>query len=473
MALRDDPHTRKTLWKRDLWPLALCVAAILPPLYLLWMVLTRTVDVPFADQWALLPLLDRSYQGTLTLRELWAQHNEHRLLFPRLMMLVLARLSGWNTHVEMLANIALALGSFGVLAYQVRATARATKTAWLFLLPLLSLAIFSLNQGETWWGGWNIQIFLNVLAVSASTVLLAHPAQSWWTLALAALCGFVATYSYSTGLLIWPIGGVALLALAARGSARDLLRAGAWCLAGAIVIASFFYDYTWNGQAPPLSAIFGNPRPYLTYAATYLGAPPTRGAVEYLFGVVTGDVRAICNLGDSDLCTYVNNAAITAGIAGLALFLIAAWALLRVCSLQTMLPYLALGLYALSTGFLTSLGRAVYGNHQALAQRYATTTTLFWIALITLLALCGQVYADRRLARVGSFSILGLLALLIGLSTLQGPDHFNWQYEFLAPARQELLLLDNDELLQRIYPDPQVVRDGAEVLQQHRLSVFR
>lgn len=472
MALRDDPHTRNPFQKHALWPLALSVAALLPPLYLVWIVLTQTVDLPFADQWALLPLLERSYQGTLTLRDLWAQHNEHRLLFPRLIMVVLARLSGWNTHVELLANIALAAGIFGVLAYQVRATARLIKMAWLFLLPALSLAIFSLNQAENWWSGWNIQIFLNVLAVSASIVLLAHPAKSWWRLALAALCGFVATYSYSTGLLIWPIGALALLP-AARGSARDWLRLGAWCAAGVIVIGSFFYAYTWNEQASPLTAILRNPRPYLTYTATYLGAPPTRGAVEYLFGALTGDTRAICNLGDSALCGHVNRAAIAAGIAGLALFIGSSWALLRVCSLPTILPYLALGGYALSTGMLTSLGRAVYGNHQALAQRYATTTTLFWIALVTLLALCARVYADRRVVRAGALGVIALVTLLIGLSTLQGRDHFRWQYEFLAPARQELLLLNNDELLQRIYPDPQVVRDGAEVLRQHRLSVFR
>lgn len=473
MAWRDDPHTRNSFQKQVLWPLALGVATLLPPLYLVWIVLTQTVDVPFADQWALLPLLERSYAGTLTLPDLWAQHNEHRLLFPRLIMLALARLSGWNTQAEMLANIALAAGILGVLAYQVRATASATKMAWLWLLPVLSLAIFSLNQAENWWGGWNIQIFLNVLAVSASIVLLLRSAKSWWTLALSVLCGFVATYSYSTGLLLWPIGTVALLLLAARGSRRDWLRLGVWCVAGAIGIGSFFYAYTWSEQASPLAAILRDPRPYLTYAATYLGAAPTRGVVEYLFGVITGDLRAICNLGDSDLCAYVNSAAIAAGIAGLTLFIGVSWALLRVCALPTILPYLALGFYALSTGVLTSLGRAVYGNHQALAQRYATTTTLFWIALLALLALLARVYADRRAVRAAALSVIALVTLLIGLSTLQGRDHFRWQYEFLAPARQELLLLTNDELLQRIYPDPQVVRDGAEVLRQHRLSVFR
>src|SRR5215208_7141850 len=88
--------------------------ACLPPLYLIIIILTNTVDVPFADQWALVPLLERSYRGTLSLHDLWAQHNEHRLLFPRLIMLALARLSAWNTHIEMLANVGLAAGIFAI-----------------------------------------------------------------------------------------------------------------------------------------------------------------------------------------------------------------------------------------------------------------------------------------------------------------------------------------------------------------------
>jgi hypothetical protein len=448
------------------------VVTILPPLYLLLVVLTQTVDVPFADQWALLPLLARFYEGRLSFGDLWAQHNEHRLLFPRLIMLGLARLSGWSTRAEMLVNIALAAGIFAVLVYQARSSATLLRRSWLPLLPLLSLAIFSLNQAENWWAGWNMQIFLNVLAASASLVLLSHPARRWWLLVLAALCGLVATYSYSSGLLVWPVGAAALLALAASGSGRDWLRLAAWCGAGALAIGAFFSGYTWNEAAPPLTAIVTNPRPYLAYAVTFLGAPPTRGAVEFLFGVLTGDHRAICNLGDSDLCGYVNTAAITAGLLGLALFVATAWALLRQRLLPAILPYLALALYVLGSGILTSLGRAMYGNHQALAQRYTTTATLFWIGLALLLWLWAQL-AARWLARSFALGTLGLLAILLLLGTLQGRDHFRWQYEFLAPARQELLLLRDDELLRRLFPDPQVVRDGTELLKERRLSVFR
>src|SRR5690242_3925372 len=125
MALNDGPCTRGR--SRQVQPVlkySPFILALIPPLYLMTIVVTQTVDVPFADHWALVPLLAHAYQRTLSFQDLWAQHNEHRLLFPRLLMLGLAFLSRWNTQDEMLANIGLATAIFSLLVYQVRRTAR-------------------------------------------------------------------------------------------------------------------------------------------------------------------------------------------------------------------------------------------------------------------------------------------------------------------------------------------------------------
>jgi hypothetical protein len=455
---------------RELFPY---IIAALPPLYLISVILTNTIDVPFADQWALIPLLERSYRGTLSIRDLWAQHNEHRLLFPRLIMLGLARLSGWNTHAEMLGNVVLAAGIFALLVYQLRATARPTQMAWAWIVPVLSLAVFSLNQAENWWGGWNIQIFLNALTVSASVILIAAPTRRLDALALALGCGVVATYSYSNGLLIWPLGLLLLIMRTDRWSQRNAMWIIAWICGGVLTVASFFYQYTWTAQAPTLAELMRNPGQYLTYTLTYLGAAPTRGAVEFLFGLLSSDLRAFCNLGDSDLCGYVNSTAIAAGAIGIVLFLLIVRSLLHRLLLQLLLPYLGLGMYALGTGAVTSLGRAGYGNHQALAQRYATTASLFWVALVILLALYAHISVANTLKRTAAIALIGLFSTLTALCTLQGPDHFRWQYDYLEPARNELFTLANDDLLRRLYFDPQVVRHGAAILKRRHLSVFR
>lgn len=473
--------TRSQPWRG--LPLILAVA---PPAYLLIIILTLTVDVPFADQWALVPLLDRLYRGKLALGDVWAQHNEHRLLFPRLAMLGLARLTGWNTHAEMLMSVALAGGIFAILLGQARASARGLGVGWRWLAPPLALIVFSLGQGESWWGGWNIQIFMSALAACAAIALLARPALRWVDLLAALGCAAIATYSYAPGLLIWPVGlGLLLLqllvysdrasdtrwqlAVGSRLPTAQLLAALGWTAAGILAVAAFFYRYAWTAQAPSLGAALRTPGHYLLYTITYLGAPVARGAVEHLFGAITGDTRAICNLGDSDLCGYVDAAAIAAGALGLALFgLLALW-LARRIGLAPLLPYLGLGAYALGTGLITSLGRASYGNYQALAQRYTTTASLFWSALVILLALGAGSVAGRA----PFVALIVLIAALVALNLFQGIDHFRSQYEYLAPARAELSRLHDDDLLRRLYFDPQVVRRGAAVLRRYHLSVFR
>ena len=90
------------------------VLALVPPAYLIWLCVTLHVDVPFWDAWELVPRLDRLDSGTLTLRDVWGQHNEHRPMFPILLMLGLARVSGWNIGLEIAANVLLGVGIFAV-----------------------------------------------------------------------------------------------------------------------------------------------------------------------------------------------------------------------------------------------------------------------------------------------------------------------------------------------------------------------
>ena len=66
------------------------ILALLPLAFLIWVVVQYAVVVPYLDQWELVPLLEKTYHGELTFHDLWAQHNEHRLIFPQIIMLLLA-----------------------------------------------------------------------------------------------------------------------------------------------------------------------------------------------------------------------------------------------------------------------------------------------------------------------------------------------------------------------------------------------
>ena len=88
-------------------PLAL---AIVPLAHLIAVLVRTYMDVPFFDQWELVPRLQHLSSGTLTFHDLWMQHNEHRPVVPVIVMLALARGSDWNTTLEIVVNVALGAG---------------------------------------------------------------------------------------------------------------------------------------------------------------------------------------------------------------------------------------------------------------------------------------------------------------------------------------------------------------------------
>ena len=151
-----------------------------PLLWVVFAVMRYGVDVPFLDQWELVPFLDKSYQGQLTLGDLWVQHNEHRIFFPRMLMVGLAHLTGWNTRWELVVNLVLGCGIFGVLAWQIQRTRKELGQEQLkWAVPACSLVVFSLCQYENSLWGWQLQMFMEMLALTGAIVVLAQPRFGW------------------------------------------------------------------------------------------------------------------------------------------------------------------------------------------------------------------------------------------------------------------------------------------------------
>jgi hypothetical protein len=202
----------RTIHPRVLLRLAVLLLALLPPLILVLNVAEYHVDVPFWDQWNFVPLLGQSYEKGVTLADLWGQHNEHRLLFPRLIMLGLARASKYNINFELVVIILLAAATFALFWYQFFRTAGALGySGFPWAVPVISLLVFTLGQAENWLWGWQIQIFLNVLAAVAGFVLLGGSPFRWGKYVCALGCGLLATYSFANGLLFWPAGFFAFI----------------------------------------------------------------------------------------------------------------------------------------------------------------------------------------------------------------------------------------------------------------------
>src|SRR5438094_9952534 len=70
-----------------------------PPLLIGLLILRDGVDIPFWDHWdGTAPLFEKMADGSLRFADFFAQHNEHRILFPRLIFFGLGRLTDWTVR---------------------------------------------------------------------------------------------------------------------------------------------------------------------------------------------------------------------------------------------------------------------------------------------------------------------------------------------------------------------------------------
>ena len=191
------PQKNSLFRKKLLWILL----SLVPVLFLITCVSLHHAHVPYWNLWELLPLIEEYHQENVSPYTLCRQHNEHRLVFPKFIILIPADLTHWNISFELAVNIVLAVGMFLLLALLIKRTAK-TRTppekAWIF--PIVSLLVFSLIQWEKWIWGWQIQIFLITLAFLGVVLLLTRPGLNGIGMASSILLGIIANFSFANGL---------------------------------------------------------------------------------------------------------------------------------------------------------------------------------------------------------------------------------------------------------------------------------
>lgn len=420
---------------------------LLPLIFLIASVVRYHVDVPYGDQWSLVPFVEKSYQGTLTLHDFFVPFGDHLIPLPKLWMLALIRLSSWNLLYELFGNIALAAGLFFVLRHQLTLTFRsagAPQPAW--LLPILSTLIFSLRPLGNWFFGYHVPLFLNILPAVLGLFLLARPRLSWARLSASLVLGVAATLSFANGILYWPVGLWILWTSAGRQANRTRWT-WTWSLLGGGLVLALVPTY-FRSRNLPFSG-FGprHPFEFLWYVLAYLGNPIL-------------SLRSVA-------------CAALAGASGIGLLIWTGWRLRAVEKLprETLLPYLAIAFYALGTACLTGIGRVGRGPAHALFSNYILMANLLWVTVLVFLALLmARNPSERRFAIPW---VVGI-ALIVTLSSIRSQTNFRLLHEKISQGRAELFRLEDDSKLQiLLYSRPDLVRKWTPILQKRRLSVFR
>ena len=352
--------------------------ALFPFLIVIWVVARYTVDVPYLDEWDFVPMLDKMYRGDLVFHDLWNQFSEHRAPFPLLILLGLARLTHWNTPYNSVVCIVLAVGICLALTSQIRLTAKALGLRQLrWAVPACSLVVFSISQFENWLWGWQLALLLSVLSALGAILLLANPPFRWSRFVGSLLLGFLASFSFGNGMLVWPIGFVLLCLIPPRGTVRRVAVC-VWSLVAVLSLWLYLGDYHAPGDHPPLTVAFRKPLVFAAYVLKFLGST----CAQYGEGGILPD--RVWGL--------------ILGLAGLAVLAWAGWTALQRLSANraALAPYFALCAYSLGTALLTATARAGFGPGQAMCSRYCTFTGPLWFSIIVLLMLLSQCYSHAE-----------------------------------------------------------------------------
>ncbi|MFA5251639.1 MAG: hypothetical protein WC454_03525 [Phycisphaerae bacterium] len=418
--------------------LLIAIAMTLPAVFTFYYVYKFGLRVPYYDQWEIVPQLEKMYNHTLTLADVWRQHNEHRLFFPKSLMFFLAWLSNWNLFFELCANMVIAAFTFLFLLSILCST---TKTASFWLKMFFSLMVFSMVQWENWSWGWQMQIFLSVLG----SVIAIWAANKWRGRAIglaAVIAGAVlSSYSFNTGLVTWPAVLVVML-LQKEWKRKHIM---ILLLASAVTILLYYYDYA---KCPSHSFLFffiKHPFLYARYVLTYLGASLGR---TYYFAPITAMIilalisRAIINIWRFDKQ-----------------------------KLRELAPWLALALYACMAACITGVGRTVNGWPQAFASRY--TTISIFLPLSTAVLLWHSIKLNRTTNKkkrlrnlLFTVAIAAIFVILYISSCFAGLKDMKIQSRRVNGAAFCLTHPEavNDQFLTRLYPDPNVIRPRIKVL---------
>jgi hypothetical protein len=394
---------------------------------IVWMFGTRML---LWDEFVYVSAFREIGEGKPWLHWIWQQHNEHRIVWTKLLFFAHAGASGWNLLIDMYVSALLT----GLNAWGIWKLYRATGSAKpAYFLPV-ALLLCSLAQYMTILYGLMTCHYFTLAGMIWAIVFLMRG--TWMGLAAAIACAFAALASTLSALVIMPIGLFVLLATRQKPA-----QCVTWIAAMLLGAFTYFYSY----QSPGITPVnWGSPAAIWQATVTFLvclGSPLSAGSVSWAspLGVATLVVFAMLGLG--------LRAEGTRGHAGL----------------------VALGLIGIGSAAAVAAGRSALGPAVGLESKYVAYSTLALVAPYLGLASFSRLPAIREIqAGLTIVVIVGLMA-----ANIAGYDQARtWK----RARNQEAYLLQTidiqpDQSLGSIFSVPQV-RDHAAYLRATRLGPF-
>ena len=136
---------------------------------LAYFAITYSVDFPFLDDWEMVPVM--TGVKPLTLGWLWAQHNEHRIVIPRLIYLGLMELGGHDFRAGVIFDVLLLSAAAAALIL----AARAIRGKVVYSDAFFPLILLHWGQAENLIWGFTIALVLGSVIAACLLCVLMKP----------------------------------------------------------------------------------------------------------------------------------------------------------------------------------------------------------------------------------------------------------------------------------------------------------
>lgn len=167
------------------------------------------VNVVFWDEWSVVSLYDDIVSNGITFEKLFAQHNEHRMLFPNLLLLLSLCMTKWNTKYVMYISAGILSVTYYLMircSVPKKRIVDFTGTDVCFCV-LSGLCLMSACQWENLLWGFQVAWFFIELCVVASLTFFGRYLKDGNKKdgMVSILFATVSAYSSLQGLAVWPM----------------------------------------------------------------------------------------------------------------------------------------------------------------------------------------------------------------------------------------------------------------------------
>ncbi len=409
-------------------------------------------SLPFLDGWAQIQV---GAQGADPLAPswLWYQHNEHRLILPKLFLA--ADLEWYQARQTFLLASILVIQvlHWVLLSWSMWVLGGWRGTLWRTGCGLAAFCFFCPSQWQNFTWGFQVCFVLPQLLATASfvTLLLYWKAlqeepdkqASFRLIIVSLLAALGATYSLASGSLLWPLLVAAALYL--RLPLRAIL---SYAITGLISTALYLHHYVRPPHHANLTASLAVPVVLLKYFALYFYSS------WFHRGTATWEVVLVACFG---LIIILLTPALRFDI------------IARAFSVQMILVLL----FCAGTALITAAGRWNLGVEQARASRYQTVALLFWCCLGLLWL--GAAFATSRPRYVFALGQLSLLVIFV-----RGAAYVSYPMKEASErsSAQRLVAASlitgvyDPDILSKSYPDLHLVATTVPYMKANHLSIF-